>query len=93
MTEQEMKKMEENFNKRQENIQMVREMFPEVAFPDVEEQMIAHYARGTKLSDATLMESKSILIGNFPGSEEVHEYGIISKQYKFVTHEEQISAT
>ena len=92
MTEQEMKKMEEDFNKRQENIQMVREMFPEVTFPDVEEQMIAHYARGTKLADATLMESKSILIGNFPGSEEVHEYGIISKQYKFITHEETIAA-
>lgn len=93
--EEKMKQMQENLQRKQETIQEVREMFPTVAFPDVEEQMIAHYSRGTDLKNATLMTGKSILIGTFPDDEQKipHEFGIISPQYNVVTHEEAIKTT
>ena len=92
--EREMQEMMEKFQTKKETIQEVREMFPSSIFPDVEEQMIAHYSRGTELSEATLMSNKSILIGTFPDDTEKvpYEYGIISKQYNVVTHEEAIKS-
>ena len=90
--ERAMQKARENFQHKQEKISSVREMFHNVSFPDVEEQMIAHYSRGTDLSEATLMSNRAILIGSYPGNDNVYEYGIISKQYNMITHEESIAS-
>ncbi len=86
-----MQEMQAEYNKKQETIQRVREMFPDVAFPDVEEQLIAHYSRGDDISNATIMSGRKLLIGKFPGFEEEHEYGIISNRYQVVTHEETVA--
>lgn len=89
---QSMEQMMTEYNQKQETIQRVREMFPKISFPDVEEQLIAHYSRGDELSNATLMSGRKVLIGKFPDLEEEFEYGIISNRYKVITHEEAIAS-
>ncbi len=79
---------------RQEIIQKVRDVFSDVSFPDVEPQLLAHYQRGTQLEDARLMPEKTVLVGSFENNPtQQFPYGIVSPQYKMVTHEEMLYST
>ena len=89
--EQMMEEMKQAHAEKQETIQRVREMFPDIQFPDVEEHLILHYPRGAELEDAQVMRGRRLLVGNF-GGDTYEEYGIISKEYHVVTHEEAIAS-
>ena len=90
---EEMKHAMQIMQEKQEIIQKIRGVFPDTKFPNVEGQLLAHYQRGTELKDSTLLPEKSILVGTFDTPEKdgmQFPYGIVSPQYKLVTHEEMI---
>ena len=82
------KEMQEKFAKQQEIVAEIHETFPEISFPEIEEQLLARYSRGEDITSSKIMNNKSLIVGNFHGVE--HEYGIISGQYKTVLHEEAL---
>ena len=88
MDAQTIQKMQEKMVKQEEVVSEIHEMFPDVEFPTVESQLLARYQRGTEITDSTIMSGRSLLVGNYGGSE--WEYGIVSDQYNTVLHEEAI---
>jgi hypothetical protein len=84
-----MQQMQQEYDIKQETIVRVREMFPNVQFPDIEEHLLAHYQLGN-MENAHIMNNRRLIVGNY--NNDMYEFGIISKEYKVITHEETIAS-